>query len=183
MFYIDPAVCCLALNFGVKGWLPHSIPDSNAEPVHPEFFKFCGRMIGLALMHEVQGMLEMAPDEIAKLGLTHVGPNGKSMAVSSTNMIEYANEYVRKRFLVSTRTRAAQISEGFEDIMPSKDCMTRFFSCITREDFGYMLGGCLDDISVEDRRLNTDYGGYQNTDYLVLEDCRQIVTRGATKTF
>ena len=125
-------------------------------------------------------ILEMDPEEVDedslaltfivetdKLGcrnIVELYPDGKNIAVNSSNRDKYVSRLVQYHFVDSVKDQVAQFAQGIDDIISSGRLRKSFFQFLELEDFDKLLYGSEKALSVEDWKSHTDYNGYEETD-------------------
>lgn len=117
-------------------------------------------VLGLTFVREVE---ELGSRKVLELCL-----DGKNMIVNSKNRRLYVDLLIRHRFVTSIADQVSRFSQGFADIVSSREVQLSFFRSLYPEDLDWMLHGNESAISVEDWKAHTEYNGYKDTDPQIL---------------
>ncbi|KAE8659788.1 E3 ubiquitin-protein ligase UPL5 [Hibiscus syriacus] len=112
--------------------------------------------LGLTFVREVE--------ELGSRRVVELCPDGKNIAVNSSNRQEYVNLLIHDRFITSISEQVDYFSRGFSHILSNSRLQKFFFKSLELVDLDWMLYGSESPICVEDWKAHTEYNGYRESD-------------------
>jgi len=107
----------------------------------------------------------MFSTEIREFGVTETRdliPNGRNIAVSEENKIEYVRRVCQMKMTGAVRKQLSSFLEGFYNIIPR-----RLISIFSEQELELLLSG-LPTIDVDDLKANTEYHKYSTTSLQIM---------------
>ncbi|KAJ2985624.1 hypothetical protein NUW58_g5431 [Xylaria curta] len=162
-------------------------PHSGINPEHLNYFKFIGRVVGLAIFHRrfldaffIGALYKMVLGKAVQLAdmegvdadfhrnerfgvmtVEDLIPNGRNIDVTNENKKEYVDLMVKWRIEKRIAEQFQAFKDGFQELIPHD-----LINVFDERELELLIGG-IAEIDVDDWKKHTDYRGYTENDEVI----------------
>lgn len=129
----------------------------DIEAVDPEFHK----SLEWILQNDITDILDLTfsteVDDFGRLKIVDLKPNGRTIAVTEENKVEYVRLVSEQRLVLAIKEQIQAFLSGFHDVVPKE--LVKIFN---EQELELLISG-MPDIDIDDWKNNTEYQNYTSS--------------------